>query len=277
MDEPGMNESRGKLSPEVDRIAQKVISEYRRIGGLAFGYGQGSVFTGFSQDSDLDINLVWEQDVQPARETRPVGLLCNPGHAPVQFDGPSLALDKLWVEGRQVDVVHHSRKTFNRWFEQIQSGDGWQEAVWPLPLFAVSAFFYGVLLDDPQGEGTLAHASLKQFPTTLVHKTHDSLARTLPFYQSELGACARRGDGWLFHDLLGKLLRDTYITWFAAEHRYCPHPKRLQGWIERFNMDAEIAEIERSIWEVPVLAEKLQLVETMVEKVLQLKRPIFEG
>jgi hypothetical protein len=255
----------------VSQIAHKVITEYRRIGGLAFGYGQGSVFTGFSQDADLDINLVWEHAFPPARETRPVGLLCDPGHAPVQFDEAALALDKLWVAGRQVDVVHHARKTFDGWLEQVRDGDGWQEPVWPLPLFAVSAFFYGVLLDDAHGEGALAQAALVQFPDALVHKTHEALAQKFPFYRGELAACVRRGDGWLFHDLLGKLLRDTYISWFAAEHRYCPHPKRLQGWIERFDMNAEIAEIERKIWEGPGLNQKFQLVETMVEKVLQVK------
>jgi hypothetical protein len=170
-----------------------------------------------------------------------------------------------------VDVVHHARKTFDGWLEQVRGGEGWQEAVWPLPLFAVSAFFYGVLLDDAQGEGALAHASLVPFPDALVDKTREALARNFPFYQGELAACVRRGDGWLFHDLLGKLLRDTYITWFAAEHRYCPHLKRLQGWIERFNLDAEIAGIERRIWEDPDLTQKLQLVETMIEKVLQVK------
>jgi hypothetical protein len=75
---------------------------------------------------------------------------------------------------------------------------------------------------------------------------------------------------------LGKLLRDAYITWFTAEHRYCPHMKRLQRWIERFNMDAEIAGIERRIWEVPNLAPKLELVATMLEKVLQVKHTPLE-
>jgi hypothetical protein len=276
MHEPAMNASRGNVHAEVSHITHKVIAEYRRIGGLAFSYGQGSVFAGFSQDADLDINLVWERACPPPREVRPVGLLCDSGHEPVQFDEASLALDKLWVDDRQVDVVHHSRKTFDWWLEQVRRGDGWQESVWPLPLFAVSAFFYGVLLDDAHGDGALAHAALALFPDALIHKTHETLTRNFSFYQDELAACVHRGDGWLFHELLGKLLRDAYITWFAAEHRYCPHMKRLQRWIERFNMDAEIAGIERSIWEVPNLASKLQLVTMMLEKVLQMKKTSLE-
>lgn len=98
-----------RISLEVRPIAQKVITEYRHPGGLAFAYGQGSVFMGFSQDADLNINLVWENASPPARDKRPVKLLCDMGHTPVQFDQDSLALDKLWVDGRQVDVVHHPR------------------------------------------------------------------------------------------------------------------------------------------------------------------------
>ncbi|GHO84709.1 hypothetical protein [Dictyobacter formicarum] len=198
MHDPGMTIARGNISTDVSHITHKVITEYSRIGDLAFGYGQGSVFAGFSRDSDLDINLVWERACPPQLSERPVALLCDSEREPVQFDEASLALDKLWVDGRQVDVVHHTGKTFNNWLEQI-----------------------------------------------------------------------RHGDGWLFHDLQGKLLRDAYITWFAAEHHYCPHMKRLHSWIERFNMNAQISEMEQKIWEVPNLAPKLQLVVTMVENILQ--------
>lgn len=253
---------------DVDRIAHKVITEYRRIGDLAFAYGQGSVFAGFSQDSDLDINLIWEQTFPPQRSVRPVALLCDLQHEPIQFDEPSLALDKLWVDGRQVDVLHHSRKTFDHWLEQVRCGDGWQESVWPLPLFSVAGFFYGVLLDDDHGYGSRAHTALSTFPEALIRKTHETLARNFTFYQDELTACVRRDDGWLFHDLLGKLLRDSYIAWFAAEHRYCPHLKRLHHWIERFNMNAQIAEMEQKIWQAPALASKLQLTTEIVEKIL---------
>lgn len=276
MHEHGMNVPRGNACTDVSHITDKVIAEYRRIGGFAFSYGQGSVFAGFSQDSDLDINLVWERACPPQRSERPVVLLCDSGHEPVQFDEASLALDKLWVDGRQVDVIHHSRKTFDHWLEHSHRGDGWQESVWPLPLFAVSGFFYGVLLDDAHGDGALAHAALALFPDALIHKTHEALARNFPFYQGELAACVRRGDGWLFHELLCKLLRDAYITWFAAERRYCPHMKRLHCWIERFNMDEEIAGMERRIWQVPDLEPKLQLVATMVKKVLQMKTTLLE-
>ncbi|GHO90111.1 hypothetical protein KSF_001590 [Reticulibacter mediterranei] len=212
MDKHAVNEPRGNPRADVAHIASEVIAQYRRLGGVGFAYGQGSVFTGFSEDADLDINLVWDRPCPPPRQERPVALLCDALHEPVQFDTASLALDKLWVDGRQVDVVHHSKETFEQMLEQVRCGDGWQESIWPLPLFAVAGFFYGVLLDDAYGEGAQAHATLAQFPEVLVRKTHEALSGNFPFYQGELTACARREDGWLFHELLGKLLRDTYIA-----------------------------------------------------------------
>lgn len=259
----------------VDHITRKVITEYRRIGDLAFAYGQGSVFAGFSQDSDLDINLIWEQPFPPQRSVRPVAFLCDAQHEPIQFDESSLALDKLWVDGRQVDVLHHSRKTFDHWLEQVRAGDGWHESVWPLPLFSVAGFFYGVLLDDDRGYGSKAHIALSTFPDALLRKTHETLVRNFTSYQDELAACVQRNDGWLFHELLSKLLRDSYITWFATEHHYCPHLKRLHHWIKRFNMDVQIAEMEQKLWQVPALPPKLQLTTEIVEKILHLKATSF--
>lgn len=48
-----------KLCDDVNRIATKVVFEYGALGNLSFAYGQGSVFAGFVETSDLDINLVW--------------------------------------------------------------------------------------------------------------------------------------------------------------------------------------------------------------------------
>lgn len=271
VDMHAVNEPNGNLRPDVKHVAQKVLAQYYHLGGMAFAYGQGSVFTGFSEDADLDINLVWDRPCPPLPEERPITLLCDASHEPVQFDNASLALDKLWVDSRQVDVLHQSQEMFDQKLEQVRGGDGWQEATWPLTLFAVAGFFYGILLDDPHGAGTHAHAALEQFPEALVRKTHEALADNFSFYQDELTACVQREDGWLFHDLLGKLLRDTYITWFAAEQRYCPHLKRIHCWIERFHLNTQIAEVEQRIWRGPNLQAKLELATTMIEQVLQMK------
>ncbi|MEV0623043.1 hypothetical protein AB0I81_57665 [Nonomuraea sp. NPDC050404] len=44
------------------KAATRIIEGYARSGGLAFAYGQGSVFSGFTTGGDLDIVIVWRDD-----------------------------------------------------------------------------------------------------------------------------------------------------------------------------------------------------------------------
>lgn len=47
------------LSPEVDQAVSRVVETYRRCNGVSFCYGQGSVLTGLTPESDLDIVMIW--------------------------------------------------------------------------------------------------------------------------------------------------------------------------------------------------------------------------
>jgi hypothetical protein len=253
------------VTPE--RVGATVAAAYTECGGLSFCYGQGSVFSGLTMDSDLDIVMVWDRDVPPA-DQRPARRLNDGAAEPIQFDLARSALDKLQVGGWPVDVAHFSRAEFDGWLRDVRSGGGWQDPAWPLPLFAVSGFAYGLMLSDVDGHARRALDELRQFPQPLVDRTRDALRTEWPSFDAELAACARRGDGWLFHDLMSTLLRHTYITWFAAHHVYCPHPKRLGQWIARFAMEADIATLERGIWQDTSLTERRTRLTATVTAVL---------
>lgn len=262
------------MAPEaaVDQVVSRIIDAYQHCGGMSFCYGQGSVLAGLTHDSDIDIVMIWEGEA-PAGSSRPVRTLADAGTEPVQFDGSFGGLDNLQVDGWPVDVAHYTQDEFERWVRAVNQGDGWQERAWPLPLFAVSGFAYGVVLADSNGIARRTKTQALRVPTALVHKTRVKLDQDWPDLRSELLGCVDRSDGWLFHELAGDLLRLTYITWFAAHHRYCPFPKRMAGWAERFGFEPELLEIEQRIWRTPTLEERLVEITALVEGVLGIAKP----
>jgi len=255
-------------------IASRVVPAYRKLGELSFVYGQGSVVVGFTTKSDLDLVFVWDRDEPPDLSARPAGLLNEGARAPVQYHQPGFYLDRFWMGGRQVDVPHVPRSVFDDWLRAVMAGGGWERREHPLPLAAVAGFAYGVILSDDGGTGAAARAEVAAFPTSLVERSRALLAEQLPEYEDVLDGCARRGDGWLFHEVLADGLRYVFVSWFAAEHRYWPHHKWLQRWVERFGMDQSIADLERQLWAPGAdLARKQELFSALANRVLGLPRP----
>lgn len=93
-------------------------------------------------------------------------------------------------------------------------------------------------------------------------------------YDGDLATCARRGDGWMFHQLLNKALRHALVAWFSVERRHCPHPCWFGQWVARFGMDPAIAALERGLWAPPVsLARRRELFLAMCQRILATFEP----
>jgi hypothetical protein len=253
--------------PAADHVVRKIVAAYQQCDDMAFCYGQGSVLTGLTQHSDVDVVMIWRDQV-PARPARPVQPVSDPGVTPIQYDGSFGGLDNLQVGGWPVDVAHYTQEMFESWISEVLRGNGWQEPAWPLPLFAVSGFAYGVILADTTGAAQRARSRVDTFPPALLDKARLHLDQMWPGARGELEGCVRRSDGWLFHQLAVDVLRTVYITWFAAHHRYCPFLKRTSAWAQRFELDPELLQVERHIWRTAHLDERLGLIGALVEGVL---------
>jgi hypothetical protein len=81
---------------------------------------------------------------------------------------------------------------------------------------------------------------------------------------------ARRGEGWLFHELTVNLTKHAYTSWFAAEGYYLPFPKHLDRWVARLGLDRELAHLEQLIWQAPDLIERQRAVLEFTEGVVAL-------
>ncbi|MGI5284305.1 hypothetical protein ACQEVF_13310 [Nonomuraea polychroma] len=232
------------------------MAAFAGCGAMDFAYGQGSVFTGFTTLSDLDIVIIRSESEPPPPGRRPVERLSEPGSAPTQFHDLTFGLDKMRVSGWEVDVVHYTRTRFDSWCTLVKAGDGWQEEEWPQPLHTAAGFVHGTLLVDGERVGHAIRESIRTPPPQLITKSTAALEQQLPTYRDALLDCADRGDEWLFHQLAAQLVKQIYITWFALEGHYLPFPKRLRQWIQHLGLNEQGARLERRIWETVSLYER---------------------
>jgi hypothetical protein len=253
----------------VSVVVEQVLDAYTTHGPLAFAYGQGSTFSGFETDADLDIVLIWPDNI-PACAERPADQLCDPGVTPTQFGDAAFGLDNLIIGGRDTQVINFSRSTFGSWCEAVSDGEGWLGPAWPLPLHAVAGFVYGVPLADDNGEAATIRERILRPSAKLRGNTCETLVSELPEYRKALCSSARRSEGWLFHELTVTLTKHAYASWFAAEGCYLPFPKHLDRWIARLDLDRELAHLEQLIWRTSTLIDRQQAVLEFVEGVVAL-------
>jgi hypothetical protein len=254
----------------VSMVVERVLDAYSGCGPLAFAYGQGSTFYGFESDADLDIVMIWPDEI-PARAKRPAAQLCDPGITSEQFDDVTFGLDNLVIGRRDTQVINFSLSTFGSWCEAVDDGEGWRGPAWPLPLHAVAGFAYGVPLADDAGEAARIREDLPGPSARLRANTRESLADSLPGYRRALSSSAHRDEGWLFHELTVRLVKDAYAAWFAREGYYLPFPKHLDRWITHLGLDPELARLERAIWRTPSLIERERAVLEFAEGVVALR------
>jgi hypothetical protein len=90
-----------------------LVDHYRRTdtGDLSWMYGQGSVITGLTDDSDLDLILIWDEDV-PKVSTLP-------GSSNLAAHG-RLALEQSNLDCYDVDLMHVPRRTFESWMGELE-------------------------------------------------------------------------------------------------------------------------------------------------------------
>lgn len=252
-------------------VAARIMPLYRDLGGLSFAYGQGSLVMDFAEDADLDLVLVWDRAEPPGGAVRPTNVLNEGPQSVDQIHQPGLYLDHFWIGDQEVDVPHITKATFDAWLAAVRLGMGWTPHAYPQPLAAVAGFAYGLLLADDTGAGSAVRAAVVDFPMALATNARAILSERLPLYRENLALCAKRDDGWLFHTILDGAVQDTCVAWFAAYGRYLPFHKRLHHWIARFELDADIASLERALW-LPEsdLSRKLYIFSSLAERLLAL-------
>lgn len=250
-------------------VVEQLLAHFGDRPGLAWMYGQGSVFTRIRDDSDLDVILVWAQ--LPTAATLPETFTSRfAAHE-------DIALEKSRIEGYEVDLMHVPRRVFDDWVTRLDQGDGWSGNPWPDPIHVAAGLAEGVMLLDCRGDGAAYQRQLQTPSPILVRRVTDQLGLSVPGYLEELRRSAARGHRWLFASLSGQLHRLIYLTWFLAEGHFPPFPKYLPEWFARFDMDIEIRHLEEECWAAATDPDEVEAIARLAHAVLDLAERSLPG
>ncbi|MBZ2194985.1 hypothetical protein [Occultella gossypii] len=238
-----LRDARDQLTEAEQARIDAVLTGAADADGRLIGvYGQGSRFTGFATGSDLDLVLVWDA----ALPTTP--LLTD---ATRHVIDPEHHLEVRRDAGDDIDVdlVHTTLGRLEETADRVESGEGWNTSEWPDPLYTVAGLAQSTLLHDPSG--TVAELrSRVQAPTAMFRSTVDRTFRNAaPAFLAELENADRNGHHWLSHKLQTDLMRLAQVQLFARSGHYAPFPKHLRAWFGRLQIDRDVQDAERAVWE----------------------------
>lgn len=228
----------GDLPPSARAVVGVLADRWARMGGLYWAYGQGSVVSGFSVDSDLDVIVVWDR-LPEAATVSADGSLTRHG---------DLGMEQFRMGGYDVDIQHVPRRVFDGWVGQLSRGEGWSGDQWPMPVHVAAGLAQGLVLCDPSGAGAKLQARLRVPETTLVATVVRQLSEATPGYAKEVSRARSRGDLWLHDLLVVRWHKLIYTAWFLIEGHYPPFPKHLDQWMQRLGMDEQARQIEARYW-----------------------------
>lgn len=243
-------------------VVAQLLTHFGDQPGLAWMYGQGSVFTRIRDDTDLDLILVWDQLPTAATLT---------GTVTSRFTAhEGIALEKATMDDHEVDLMHVPRQLLDEWIAELDRGDGWSGNAWPRPIHVAAGLAESVMLLDRRGEGTSRRLRVQSPSPILLRRVTAELGSSLSGFLNELHRSAARGHRWLYASLSGQLHRLIYLTWFLAEGHYPPFPKYLPHWFARFQMDTDIQRLEEDSWTAGSDADQATAMKRLAYAVLNL-------
>lgn len=255
----------GELWPRPGDRTQALLARVRtevlpRYDGAVVAFACGSRAMGFTDNSDLDVTLVWPDAIPTGRLPRVVDV-ADKQPAPSTFELPQFQLDRMWIAGEQVDVMHRFANEVQRWWEELGRGEGWRDHVHPWPIVAISGLRYCVpLLSDPHQ----LLPNLDDFPAAAMTAISSQVPAIVEEHRPFLQASAGRNDGLLFHSLLTEVAHCVLVAAFASHGHYYPFAKWLPRWLAAFGMPAAIGTVEQEMWVAPTLADRLEKFEQLV-------------
>jgi hypothetical protein len=250
--------------PSAALAVERLVDRYRRTDDLSWMYGQGSVITGFTEDSDLDLILIWDKAAPDAATL--------PAQSNLTSHGP-LALEQSTVDGYDVDLMHVPRRTFENWMDELEQGNGWTGTAWPLPIHVAAGLAESELLLDPTGLGA-EHRARVQIPAApLVANVRHHLEAAVPTFVKELDRSAERENRWLHAHLAVQFHKLIYTAWFLFEGHYPPFPKYLPHWYDRFAMNTHIQALEAATWTTPSPTAQTTALTSLATAILNLPNP----
>jgi hypothetical protein len=224
-------------------LQQQVLPAYEDLGSLCLIYLLGSLVSGYTEDADLDVMMVWNDVDVPAASLRepPVARFDKrQGVSPFIVDYRDIHLERYVIAGQEYNVAHQTQVSFEAMLQVILDGKRDDTDRVLDPLVATAGFSYGELVWDRQGLGQQWKSRLSAFPSVVKRECRSAVLTHRQAYLTDLTTLMRRADWFKFHCILIEALRTTMRALFALHEVYYPGDKWLRQSILRFGLDAEV-------------------------------------
>ena len=238
-------------------LVARVLTEYTGLGTLAWAHVQGSLVLGYTQESDLDVILVWDAtEVPSGRESVVARLDERTREQPEVIDYRDIHIDRFVVGGQEYELAHYTLDRFERTMESVRTGSALpgREIVNPLALAA--AVREAVFLVDPRGSGRRVQETLRAFPGHIRARATRAARNNRERRMNELRAHARRGDWFPFYGALTSATRTVLQAIFARREVYWTGDKWRRAAMLRYGFEPRIIEAYDRLWAPDAPAER---------------------
>ncbi len=257
-------------------VQQQLLPAYESLGRLTLVYLLGSLVSGYTEDADLDLMMVWDDADVPAaslREPLVAGLDERQGISPFVVDYRDIHLERYVIDSQEYNVAHLTLTSFEAMLQSIL--DGRRDNIERVldPLLATAGFAYGELVLDQKGLGQQWKNRLSTFPPMVKRECRRAVLAHRQAFLTDLRTLMRRADWFKFHCILVEAVRTTLRALFALHEVYYPGDKWLRQSILRFELGEEVltcfdrlfeaqgSALERAIEQHAALSRLMDLVE----------------
>jgi GNAT superfamily N-acetyltransferase len=232
-----------RLEEYGNTLRQQVLPAYEPLGRLSLVYLLGSLASGYTEEADLDIMMVWDDANVPAaslREPLVSHFDERPGIPAFVVDYRDIHLERYVMAGQEYHVAHQTRVSFEAMLQVILDGkrDGTDRVL--DPLVATAGFAYGELVWDREGLGRQWKNRLNTFPPVVKRECVRAVLAHRQAHLTDLTTLMKRADWFKFHCLLVEALRTSMRALFALHEVYYPGDKWLRQAILRFGLGEDV-------------------------------------
>ena len=224
-------------------LRQQVLPAYEPLGQLPLVYLLGSLVSGYTEEADLDLMMVWNDANVPAaslREPLVSHLDERQGVSPFVVDYRDIHLERYVMADQEYNVAHQTQASFEAMLNSILEGKRDDTDRVLDPLVATAGFAYGELVWDREGLGKLWKSRLIAFPPVVKRECVRAVLTHRQAHLTDLTRLMKRTDWFKFHCLLVEALRNTMRALFALHGVYYPGDKWLRQAILRFGLGEEV-------------------------------------
>jgi hypothetical protein len=238
-------------------LITRVLPEYVALGTLAWAHMQGSRVLGYTDESDLDVVLVWDAVEVPAgREVVVERLDERTREQPEVIDYRDIHIDRFVVGGQEYELAHYTLARFEQIMEAVRTGSDLPGREIVIPLALAAGFCEAVFLVDQRGTGQRVRESLQEFPGYIKARATGAARNNRERRMNELRTHARRGDWFPFHSALTSATRTVLQAIFAQREVYWTGDKWRRAAMLRYGFEPHIVEAYDRLWAPDAPAER---------------------